>query len=174
MRTISILILIAYFSLVFAGCKGYAYVEMKSDEAAFDDRIGVMIGISVLTGLLVYFLLRKGIPEQTKNMGRGSKIAMVLLLIVGTLFYNLKLMRKLNEWVGKNEMMVIDGRVTNKIRDTKGKGPPQFRVYVIDTKTGWRHIFETSRRAFDLLEEGNSFNKEFRIGSFGIIYRKEP
>lgn len=174
MKVVLFFLFITYLLFGAWGMIGYYYIEANTQQAA-KSQLGwsifwLTLVVAILAFILFYIIYRDWAQEQTG----GTLFALFVLMTIICGVANIGMVRKINEWFGDRQSFVIEGRVVNKwISYTKRKHRVDGFYVVVETDTGKRYKFKVKRRNYEMVRPGVFFRKHFRVGYYGIIYRKE-
>ena len=159
-----------YIFLAIIGARDAAYMDLETKRAFFSNRISLLIVLAVVTGAGFFFGFVKLFPKGWSHQKFFVKILLPVIFLGSAFGINRGIAFFANSYTGNQQDILITGKVAGKYSEKKRRGYDYF-LLVVDTN-GRPFTFEVSEEAFNETPEGH-FNKQFTIGSLGIIYRRK-
>jgi hypothetical protein len=174
MRAIAVILFMIYAGIALSSVVSNAYVDWGSREAAFGNMAWAVLGLSIVTATAILYFYIRTTGNYFRRQSSGNQVGLFILFFLITALLNAGVISRANEWLGDDKPFVLEGEIIDKFRDISGKGAAKLKLIVKDER-GRIYELRLKRRAFDMVPgRGNHFKKEFRVGYFGIIYRKDP
>jgi hypothetical protein len=160
------------FYVLFAiiGARDAAYLDVETERNVFHGRLVLLILIALVTGLVFFFWFLRIFPKGWAQQKRIGKIFLPLIFPFLAFILGKQVMIFVNNYIGSQKAVSITGRVAGKYTEKRRRGYDYF-LLVMDTVRVKEHMLKVSAEAYEATLNGH-FNKQFKIGSLGIIYRR--
>ncbi|MEO7924986.1 MAG: hypothetical protein ABIR30_14995 [Chitinophagaceae bacterium] len=128
--------------------------------------------VSVLVGLLAAYFFTKVYPKAWAQQRKGGKILIPVLLLIFSFALTIGVFKFTNAHLGKQTKVTIKGRIANKWFVKGAKRTRTYYLRLSDSPSGKEYEFRVRRKVYDQLGfMGSTIEKDFFIGSLGIMYR---
>ncbi len=165
--------LFLYSCIGILGLMGSAYTEVESLSKSINGKIFFLIILSVLLGISFFYFFTKVFPKGYMKQIKFVKVLLPVIFIAISFGLNRGWVKMLNT-IGYQKKLVIAGTIRGKKIERSGK-TNFYYLRISDDLSGREYKFQVWKSVFqEVGNEGNNFNKEFLLGSLGIIYRSKP
>lgn len=173
-RAIYILAAITYLVLSVVGRTYYEYVEVTGLDRAQKKYIGHLIAATLVAAAVFYWVFAKLWPVSFRKLNTAwrTRIVIPLLLIAVSFYWNEGVFRLIN--VSTSEPVIIDGVIKEKYYTGNYKKRRRYFLEIREMATDYVYVLRLRRRTYESIPDSAVFfKKEFKIGSLGIMYRKD-
>lgn len=173
MRIVFVAAVILYILLMVWGLTDAHYIDTYSSNAMLEKLFVNLVIISIITGLAFFFWFDYLFPEWRENQTILARVIIAVGFVVLSGTFNRWIFLLYNNYAGAQNAVVISGTVTSKYK-AKKKNTASFYLVVWDSREDMERRLKLSRKAFNAFDDSEKqFNKEFKIGALGVIYRRD-
>lgn len=174
MKALFFLAIAVYVFFMLLGLKGVAYIDNDKVDEIFDGQFLWFILISLAIGIPFFFWFLRLFPKQWQVQNAFGRFMLLIMFPIVSLMCNRYGMIVVNNYIGYQQPVTIAGTLTGKYAKDRQRGMNWYYLQVSDSLTAKEYTFEVSKAAYQAMPHTNvPFNKEFKIGCFGILYRKK-
>ena len=174
MRVVFVLSIIVYATLGIAGLFEPMYVDVNSNDWFLRKLLPIAIAIAVVVTALYFFWFSKVFSKEYKKQRVLAGIGFYIIFVCISLSFNVGFCKLYNRTVGSQKPVYVKGLIHQRVINKGSKGRESFFITVTDTIGNATWYLRVKKKAFEESgNEGASFDKQFMIGSLGIIYRKD-
>lgn len=174
MKALFFIAIAVYVFLMLLGLKGVAYIDNDKVDEVFKGQFLWFVLISLIIGLAFFFWFLRIFPKQWQRQNSWGRLGLLIMFPIVSLLCNRYGMIVVNNYIGYQQPVTIAGTLIGKYAKDKNRGMDWYYLQVFDSLTAKEYTFEVSKAAYHAMPYTNiPFNKEFKIGCFGIIYRKK-
>jgi hypothetical protein len=174
MKVVFVLSVAVYATLGIAGLCEPMYVDVNSNDWFLSKLLRVAFVIAIVVTALYFLWFSKAFPKEYKRQKILAGVGLYIVFVCISLSFNVGACKLYNRTLGSQKTLHVKGLIDQKLIEKKSKGRKSFFIIVTDTTSSAIWTLRVKQKAFE--ESGNEgalFNKEFMIGSLGIIYRKD-
>ena len=151
----------------------FNYIVVGSGKPSYTELIIELI-IAIAAGYTTRYWFKKVFPKGYSMQKRPTKVFFIPFISFLISLYLILIARKsINAMIGKQETVMVEGSVWRKNYVKGNKGGKTYYLYILSVFPSAEYKLRVSRSVYNNTTTPSHFEKEFRKGCFGIIYRKE-
>ena len=163
---------LSYAALGIFGSVANAYLETGAFKKLMAACGLWMLLTAAITGFLAAYFFPKVFLKGYGMQRKAGKILVLVILIALSFALTVGVFKFINSHVGKQTLIELEGRITNKWVEKGNKGARSYFLKLRDNATGESFEFKVKRKVYEQLGYmGSSVKKDFYRGSLGIVYR---
>lgn len=168
-----------YAGLMLLGLQGTNYRDTETSDIVFQKALIYLIILSILIGGGFVFWVKSVFPRWYQKQNTMGRIMLPLMFVIFSFAFNRSIMMLYNNYGGGQTVLHLSGPVIEKyvIKEKyviQERGSRSHYLVIInnrDKKQYRLRLTEKAYRSFGTLTE--YFDKEFKVGALGIIYRRD-
>jgi len=161
-----------YAGLMILGLWDANYRDTETSDILFQKALIYLIILSILIGGGFFFWLRAVFPRWYQKQNTMGRVLLPVLFVIYSFAFNRSIMMLYNNYGAGQRVFHLKGPVVEKSKLKRRRGG-RFLV-VINSRDNKRYKLRLTKKAYQFL--GNFpeyFDKEFKVGALGVIYRRE-
>jgi hypothetical protein len=173
MKILFFLSIAVYAGLMVLGGTDAHYRDEGTANMVFNKALIYLIILSVLIGGGFFFWFQSVFPRWHQKQNAIGRIGIPLVFVLLSFAFNRWIMLLYNNYGGNQETIYLSGPVVEKYYEKRRRGRTYYLI-IQNNRDQKQYQLRLTRKAYEFLGDSITyFDKEFKVGALGVIYRRE-